>query len=151
MKTLTYSIKINQPQDLVFNKMLDKSVYNDWAKAFSAGSTFEIEGEWKQGAEVLYVDLDKGGTRVTLEVFEPGKRILAKHIGMVDAEGENSDLDETMKKWIGTLEEYEFINDNGSTNLQITMQTDEMFQEMFDESWPSALKLFKEVCEANQD
>ena len=34
MKTLTYSIKINKPQDFVFSKITDKSVYPDWAKAW---------------------------------------------------------------------------------------------------------------------
>ncbi len=39
MKTLTHTIKINKPQEFVFNKIMDKSVYLDWGK----GMTFEGE------------------------------------------------------------------------------------------------------------
>ncbi len=33
MKKLTYSIQINKLRDFVFNKITDKSVYPQWAKA----------------------------------------------------------------------------------------------------------------------
>jgi hypothetical protein len=65
MKTLKYSIQINKPQEFVFDKMMDKSIYNDWAKAFSPGSTFSAEDGWKQGAEIIFYDPEnKGGTKV---------------------------------------------------------------------------------------
>lgn len=149
MKTLQYSIQIHKSQKFVFNKMMDKSIYNDWAKAFSPGSTYKIDSEWKKGAHIIFYDpTNKGGTKVIVEVFEPYKQVLVKHIDMVDVDGKSTELDDIMKKWIGSTEEYRFIEDDDTnTTLEITIQTDEAFQDMFDDSWPKALELFKAICE----
>ena len=54
-----------------------------------------------------------------------------------------------MKKWIGSTEEYRFTDAvNNTTNLKIFFKKDEAFQQMFDDSWPKALKLLKQLCEA---
>jgi len=57
--------------------------------------------------------------------------------------------DEMMKKWIGSLEEYNFrkVNDN-QTELKVIMTVDEAFQPMFDGAWPKALGYFKDICES---
>lgn len=153
MKTLTYSITINKPQDQVFNKILDKSSYSKWTKAWGPEMTYE--GEWKEGEHVSFLDKtegspSEGGTKVIIEKFTPHEHIRAKHIAMVDRENnEIEPTDDMMKKWIGSLEEYYFkkIDDN-TTEVQVVMSTDPAFQEMFDETWPKALKYFKEVCES---
>lgn len=147
MKTLTYSIVIDQPQDVVFATVIDKSVYPDWAKAWGEGMTWE--GEWKQGGHVAFFDQSQGGTKVVLEEFKPSEYIKAKHIAMVNPQNVEIELtDEMMKKWIGSLEEYKFHKQgDNQTKLEIVMTLDEVFQEMFDGAWPKALQYLKEVCE----
>ncbi|KAA3624426.1 MAG: hypothetical protein DWP94_03685 [Flavobacterium sp.] len=148
MITLTYRTTINKPQDYVFHKIMDKSVYADWAKAWGEGMTYE--GEWKEGGYMSFFDNSRGGTKVVFEAFKPHAYIRAKHIAMVNTQNIEVELtDEMMQKWIGSLEEYNFkkVNDN-ITELQITMTTDEAFRPMFDGTWPKALGYFKEVCES---
>lgn len=56
--------------------------------------------------------------------------------------------DETMRKWIGSREDYNFRKDGESkTILEVVMKVDEVFQEMFDNAWPEALEYFKKICE----
>lgn len=152
IKTLQYSIQIQKPQAIVFNTLVDKNVYNDWAKAFSPGTT--MEGEWKQGAEILFFDPAHGGTKAVLTILEPYSRILATHIGMVDKDHQEyaEPYDEATQKWIGTTDDYTFHKEDNeeTTTFKVEIQTDEMFQSMFDESWPKALALFKELCEKRE-
>ena len=72
MEKLTYTITINQPQNLVFNKITDKSIYPDWAKAWGDGMTYE--GEWKKGGNIHF-DNKQGGTKVILEEFKPNESL----------------------------------------------------------------------------
>lgn len=147
MKTLRYSIKINRPQEFVFNKIRDKSVYADWAKAWGEGMTYE--GVWEVGENISFFDTTQGGTKVIIEEFRPNEYIRARHIAMVNPENVEVELqDEMMKKWIGSLEEYHFTKEGDEQTLvEVNMTVDEAFQEMFDGTWPKALGFFKEVCE----
>lgn len=147
MKTLKYSIQINKPQDLVFNKIMDKSVYPDWAKAWGEGMTYE--GTWKMGEAISFLDDLRGGTKAVIEDMRPHEYIKMKHVAMVDSQNiEVEAADESMKKWIGSQENYYFkeVNEN-QTTFEVEMVVDESFQQMFDETWPKALQYFKEVSE----
>lgn len=145
MKTLNYSITINKPVDFVFSKITDKSVYADWAKAWGEGMTYE--GEWKQGGNISFYD-KQGGTKVIVEELKPNEYIKTRHIAMVNPKLEEVELtDDTMKKWIGSREDYFFrANNDETTTLQIVMLTDEAFEEMM-KAWPKALEYLKDICE----
>jgi hypothetical protein len=147
MKTLKYSIKINKPCDLVFNKIMDRSVYAYWAKAWGEGMAYE--GEWKQGGHISFFDKTKGRTKVYIEELNRNDSIKSKHVAMVNPKNvEIEPTEEMMKKWIGSREEYYFIKDGKArTTLEVVLEVDPVFQEMFDKAWPKALEYFKEVCE----
>ena len=147
MKKLTYSIKINKPQDFVFNKITDKSVYPDWAKAWGEGMTYE--GEWKEGEYISFFDQTQGGTKVIIEELVPNELIKAKHIAMVNPQNIEVELtDDMMRKWVGSQEIYYFKRESDTeTILEVVMITDEAFEKMM-EAWSKALQFFKEICEA---
>jgi len=146
MKTLTYSIQINKPQDFVFNSITNKSIYPEWAKAWGEGMTYE--GEWKVGRHISFFDQSQGGTKVIIEEMIPNESIKAKHIAMVNPQNIEVELsDDMMRKWIGSQEHYRFekVSDT-ETKVEIVMITDEAFEEMMG-AWTKALQLFKEICE----
>ena len=147
MIKLNYSIQIKANKENVWNTMLDKETYQQWAKAFSSGSTFI--GEWKQGEAMLFFDADLGGTKAVLEIFNRYDEILAKHILMVDKDMKDNNEDEMAKKWIGSTERYNFIESGDHTKLEIEITTDETFIKMFDAGWPKALEIIKSLCEQN--
>ena len=145
MIKLTYSIDIDANKEQVWKTMLDKETYQQWAKAFSAGSTFE--GEWKQGEILLFFDPELGGKKAVLEIFNPFNEILAKHVSMVDKNMNENNEDEMAKKWIGSTERYGFIQTGNHTKLEIEITTDETFTKMFDAGWPKSLEIIKSLCE----
>ena len=146
MKKLTYSINIKKPIAFVFEKIIDKSVYPGWAKAWGEGMTYE--GEWKEGEHISFFDQTQGGTKVVIEEFVPNELIKAKHVAMVNPQNIEVELtDDMMRKWIGSQENYYFKKENeAETTLEVVMIADEAFEEMMG-AWPKALQLFKEICE----
>ena len=146
MKKLTYSIKINKPVNFVFDKIMDKSVYAAWAKAWGEGMTYE--GEWKEGQHISFFDATQGGTKVLVESVVPNETIRMRHVAMVNPQNiEVALTDEMMRKWIGTREDYYFKREGDDvTTLEVVMLTDEAFEEMMN-AWSQALHLFKGICE----
>ena len=147
MKTLTYSITINKPVAFVFNKMMDKSDYADWAKAWGEGMTWE--GAFEVGSHISFFDTSGQGTKAVVEEITPNESIKMKHTAMVEAGNkEVTELDETMKKWIGSREDYFFkAVDENETEVKIVIEADEAFEPMM-QAWDKALVYFKEICEA---
>lgn len=147
MKKITYSVVIDKPQEFVFDKLMDKTIYPDWAKAWGEGMTYE--GEWKEGEYISFFDKTQGGTKAAIEELAVNKYIKMKHVAMVDPENFEVPLsDEMMKKWIGSREEYYFDKEGEETTLfRVEMEVDEAFEDMM-KAWPKALGYFKEICES---
>lgn len=147
MKKLIYSITIQKPSHIVFEKMTDKALYADWAKAWGEGMTYE--GEWKEGHHISFMDKSQGGTKVLVEQVIPDEAIKMVHVAMVNTENyEHEITDETMRKWIGTREDYFFkAEGEDATTLEVIMHTDDTFEEMMG-AWNQALEYLKQLCEA---
>lgn len=147
MKTLKYKITINQPVAVVFEKITNKTVYPEWAKAWGEGMTFS--GEWKEGSHISFFDTSGQGTKAVVESIKPNESIKMKHVAMVeDGNKEVQELDETMQKWLGSREEYFFesVGDN-KTDVTIVIEADEAFEPMM-QAWNKALVYLKDICEA---
>ncbi len=145
MKTLKYETEIDASCKVVWDVMLGPESYKEWVKGFSPAS--EYRGEWIQGRHIDFIDPNMGGTRALLEKVEPCQEILAKHVAMLDKEGNEDNTGEFVDKWVGTTEHYTFAENEGVTQIRVIMETDEAFEKMFAESWPKALQLLKELCE----
>ena len=147
MKTLEYVIKINAQKNTVWETMLDKETYREWAKGFSSESQYQ--GEWKEGTYITFIDPNMGGTKAVLEEVIPYSRIRAKHVSTIDKKGVEDTESEVALNWIGTIETYLLDEENGVTKLTITTEAHESFEKMFAECWPKALELLKDLCEKN--
>jgi len=145
MKTLNYFITIHANREMVWNTMLRSETYKEWAKAFSDESQYE--GEWKEGNFVNFFDPNMGGTKALLEVVVPHYHICARHVAILSKDGTEDTEGEIAKKWIGVTEAYQLNENQGVTELTIEIKTHEDFEQMFNDSWPGALNLLKEICE----
>ena len=143
MKEKEYSILINSSIQEVWEIMLGENTYPLWVKGFSENS--EMFGEWKEGSEVDFIDVGRGGTRAILEVVEKPNRVLAKHIAVLSKD--RVPQTEGMENWIGTTEEYLLSEENGVTELKIVMYYHPDYEQMLDEGWRKSLQLLKQLCE----
>lgn len=125
--------------------MLDPAKYREWAKAFSSESQFQ--GEWEEGRHMTFTDPRFGGTKALLEEVTPYERIHAKHVAIIKKDGSEDTESESARKWLGITETYEFVEKDGATELTVEMRTHSDYISMFNDCWPNALKLLKEICE----
>ena len=145
MKNLEYKIHINAPKQKVWKTMIQRGTYEQWVAASWPGSSYE--GKWNEGEKIKFVSKNGSGTLALIEVFKPYDYISAKHIAAL-LEGGREDYDSDIAKgWIGTMESYTFNERNGETDLTVEIKTNPVWQKMFDDGWPNALKKLKEICE----
>jgi hypothetical protein len=143
-----FQAKIRAAKEKVWATMLGKPTYEKWAQAFSPNSTFE--GDWSEGSAMRFWDPGLGGgTKALLEKVEPFFLLRMRHVAMIAADGSEDVGSPEAKKLIGTLEQYRFSESKGVTLLIVDIEAHEEYAAMFADGWDKALKLLKELCEAN--
>ncbi len=146
MKTLEYRIDINANPQKVWNTMLQRDTYKEWVSAGWPGSDYE--GEWEQGAYLLFGAPGQGGTKAKVLELRPDEYIHAEHVAVIQPDGSEDRDSEIAKGWIGTTETYTFIEKDGKTELKVQIKTKPDWADMFDEGWPAALNKLKELSES---
>lgn len=149
MRTLHYAIDINAPTATVFDKMLSKASYNDWASAFHPSSFYE--GDLKKGGKIAFVGISKDGKKegmvARVEEYIPNEFVSFYHYGLLDGEKEITE-GPAVESWAGAHENYSFSEKDGITTVSVYADTNEEYLEYFEKTWPKALAKLKEICEA---
>jgi Activator of Hsp90 ATPase homolog 1-like protein. len=148
MKKLTYQIKIHAPVGHVFKIMLDKETYKQWTSAFDPSSDFE--GIWDKGQKIYFTGVnehgEKGGMVAEIVAYIPNSYVSIRHLGILE-KGKEVLSGPTVEGWAGALENYSFTDVEGQTLLEIDVDTNDEYIDYFDEAWPKALQLLKEISE----
>ena len=145
MKQLKFTTVVNASSKLVWEVMLGRDTYNQWCRAFSENSQYV--GKWERGEKVKFIDPEMGGTLALLEVVEPYKHIVARHIAILSKDHQEDTESEIAKKWIDSTETYVFDEKGFVTTLRVEIKTHEDFVDMFNQRWPVALGNLKEIVE----
>jgi hypothetical protein len=146
MKTLSFNIDIKAGKQKVWDTMLAAETYQEWTNVSWPGSYYK--GQWKKGEKIRFVSTSgEGGTVASITELIPYNSIVAEHVAIINSDG-TEDMDSEMAKgWVGTTEAYKFDEQNGKTTLQVKINTNPAWEEMFTEGWPNALAKLKELCE----
>lgn len=148
MEKTHFSILINATTEKVWNTMLEDTTYRQWTTAFHEGSYYE--GSWKKGSEIRFLGPDKegklGGMYSRIKENIPYQFISIEHLGFI-TNGLVDTTSEEVKKWAPSFENYTFTPKGNQTELQVEIQIPLEYKAMFDEMWPRALKLLKELSE----
>lgn len=149
--TLEFSIEINSPVDVVFNKMLglqDIKTYELWTSEFNPSSTYE--GKWKTGEEIRFIGTDENGKKsgMVSKIAEliPNNFVSIQHIGILDDITVITSGSQ-VESWKGAFENYYLEEKNGKTLLTVKTDITEGFREYFENTWPTALQKLKDLCE----
>lgn len=145
MKKLEFNIDIAASKQKVWDTMLSKETYQEWAGVSWPGSTFE--GKWEQGENLRFGSPGQGGTMATLVEHRPYEYTLAEHVAVLNPDGSEDRDSEIAKGWIGSTESYTFTEKNGVTNLKVEINTPPAWSDMFEDGWPKALAKLKEISE----
>lgn len=151
MEKLHASIVINAPVEKVWHTMLDDTTYREWTKAFNPGSYYQ--GSWDEGAEILFLGSspdgergDEGGMVSRIAKNRPYEFISIEHLGIIKNGEKDFDSDE-VKKWTPAFENYTFTEKDGGTEVTVDVDVADEYLDEFNEMWPKALQVLKELAE----
>lgn len=149
MQKLHFSIHINAPKDKVWDTMLEQDTYQLWTKAFDPSSRYV--GSWDKGSEIKFIGDSNGetgesGMYARIQENRLHEYLSIEHIGMI----QNGVIDTTsdaVKAWTPAFENYTFNEVDGGTELLIDIDVNDEYKVMFEDMWPKALDLLKELVE----
>jgi predicted 3-demethylubiquinone-9 3-methyltransferase (glyoxalase superfamily)/uncharacterized protein YndB with AHSA1/START domain len=147
-QTMHFAIAINSSPEKVYHTIIDKDHYGEWTSAFASDSHFI--GSWDKGSRIMFLghgpDGKMGGMIGIIKENKPFKHISIEYLGMIE-DGEELTTGPEVENWQGSTENYTFTEKNGSTLLSIDVDANEAFKDFFQDTWPKALKLVKDICE----
>lgn len=151
MKKLSYSIKIGEGPEKVYDSMLglrSKQTYEQWTSAFNPTSTYE--GKWDKGSKIIFAGVDETGKRggMIARIAEnvPNKFVSIQHYGLLE-DGKEVTTGPKVESWAGAMENYRFEPVQNGTLLSVEVDTNEEYIDHFNEAWPKSLEKLKEICE----
>lgn len=149
MEKLHFEITIAAGAEKVFRTMIDEKQYAAWTAVFNPTSHFK--GSWAKGSKILFLGTDKkgkvGGMVSRIKENIPNQFISIEHNGIVQ-DGKEIITGPEVEGWAGSLENYTFTEAKGKTVVAVDMDSNAEYKSYFEETWPSALKKLKELCES---
>jgi uncharacterized protein YndB with AHSA1/START domain len=149
MKKLILWIDINAPGEVVWNAITQDAPYRRWASIFDESSCFE--GGWNAGDEIRFVGMDKDGNKMGMvsEIAESRypEYISIRHLGYL-LYGVVDTTSDAVREWAPSYENYtlEKTGEN-STRFHLEMDVQEAYLTLFENQWPRAMGVLKDICE----
>ena len=153
MQKLHFTITINSPVSHVWSTMLSDDTYRQWTEPFNPGSYYV--GDWSQGSRILFLGPNpdgsgEGGMIARIAENRLHEFLSIEHLGIIQNGIEDTTSDE-VKRWTPAFENYTFTALGDSvTQLDIDLDSNEEYAEMFSDMWPKALSKLKSLCEDEQ-
>ena len=144
MKKANFSVKINAPKEKVWETLWNDKTYREWTSVFSEGS--HAVSDWKEGSKILFLGPEGGGMFSKIAKLVPNEYMSFEHLGELK-EGKEQPADEKTQAWSGSQENYRLTETDGTTELNVEMDTTDEFLKYFNGVFPKALEKVKEIAE----
>ena len=144
MEKLFFTNNIQASKEKVWDVLWGDSSYRQWTSVFCEGS--HAITDWKEGSKVLFVDENGSGMVSMVAGNRPYEYMGFKHLGEVKNNVEDT-TSEKIKEWAGGMEEYQLTENDGTTQLTVTMDSVESFKDYFMNTWPKAMEAIKNLAE----
>ncbi len=150
MDRLNFRIVIEAQRETVWRTMLGEDTYRIWTGPFMPGSHYV--GDWSEGSRMLFLAPDNGGEMgmvSRIKTIRLHEHVSIEHLGIVQNGKEDTSSD-AAREWAGALENYTFKDRGDGTEVLVEMDTSETYREMFEETWPKALRRLRELAEGEE-
>jgi len=139
MKKIKFQTTINASSEKLWQVLWSDSTYRQWTAAFTEGSY--AESDWQEGSKILFLSTGGNGMFAIIEKSIPGKQMTFRH------QGEIKNGVEEKKEWGNAEESYYLQEENGKTELTVEVDATAEFQQYFEDTFPKAMKILKEIAE----
>ncbi|GAA4154695.1 hypothetical protein GCM10022217_12030 [Chryseobacterium ginsenosidimutans] len=139
MEKLNFEIQINAEPEKVWSVLWDDISYRQWTTAFTEGSFYT--GTLEEGSIVKFFDPNNNGMYSRVEKNIPNQEMKFLHLG--DIYGGI----ETPQNWGDATEAWILEENEEGTKLKSEIQTNEEFKKFFEEKFPKAMQIVKQLSE----
>jgi uncharacterized protein YndB with AHSA1/START domain len=139
MMRLTFSISIHASSERVWQVLWDDATYRQWTSVFS--ETSHAEGDWQEGGQIRFLDGQGRGMLSRIARLIPHELMSFEHLGEI------RDGVEHVGRWSGFMEIYRLVPNASGTTLQVEVDTEADYSEMFRDLFPKALQKVKVLAE----
>lgn len=147
MQNLKFKIEIPASPEKIWEALWDDLNYRKWAAVYFEGSFMKVE-KWEQGATVQFLDPDLNGIYSEIKVLKQNSSVTFQHIASV-SKGQNQPVDENSKKWTGTTEKYQIVQQANNCLLSLELGVMDEHIQFMSEKTPEALKTIAAICTVN--
>ena len=141
METIKFKIKINAPKHIVWEALWNEVNYPKWTSVF--GEENKAISDWNEGSKIQFIAKDGGGLFSIIEKKVINEEIIFKHLGEIKS-GE-----EIINEWAGAKEKYILNEIDNSTVLKVEMDIKAEYNDYFNDVFPKALQIIKQISENN--
>lgn len=142
LKTISFSIFIDSDRDKIWGVLWNRTTYKKWTHVFAEGSYYK--GELKQGNTIQFLGKDGGGMTSYIEKLIENEQMVFAH------QKELKDGVETESTWQGAKEIYYLKKEaETGTELQVVLDVSPEMESYFNDVFPKALILIKQLSEIN--
>ncbi len=146
MEKQKFRIAIDAPKEKVWETLWNDKTYRQWTTPFSPDS--HAVTDWKKGSKVLFLNGKGSGMVSRIAENKPNEFMSIEHLGIVNNGVEDTTSDD-VKGWAGAHEDYRLKTVDGKTEVEVEMDLNEEYAQMFKDMWPKALDKLKELSEKN--
>lgn len=141
MTTLNFETKINAPKEKVWKALWTDDSYRKWTTAFMEGSY--AVSDWNEGSKISFLSPRGDGMFGMIEKKIPNVQMTFKHLGEI-----KNGIEEP-KDWGEATESYYLNEINGITDLivKLKMEFTNEFEQYFNNTFPKALEIVKQISE----
>lgn len=136
---LHFSINIHAPKEKVWDVLWNDASYKEWTFVFFEGSY--AESDWNEGSKIRFLTPKGDGMYGIIKKKAPFEQMVFEHHGEVKAGMEEK------KDWVNATEAYYLSEHGGITKLDVQLNTTEDFKSYFDNTFPKALEIVKQLSE----
>jgi len=139
MENLSYEIEINASPEKVWDVLWGEITYRQWTTAFTEGSFYQ--GTLEEGSIVKFFDPKNNGMYSRVEKNIPHEEMKFLHLGEI------YDGVEAPQDWGKATEAYILEENEDGTKLKAEIQTPAEFKDFFEDKFPKALGIVKNLSE----
>lgn len=139
MITLNFSVEINASKQKVWETLWNDLSYRQWTSVFMEGS--HAKSDWQEGSKILFVGPGGDGMFSTIHKKVDNSQMIFKHLGEIKGGVE------TASDWADAFESYFLTEKDGATELKVELNSTEDFQQYFNDTFPKALAIVKQLAE----
>lgn len=141
-----FEVTINATPEKVWDVLWNDLTYTQWTSVFCHGSY--AVSDWKEGSRVHFYSPGGKGMYSNIIALKPNVEMTFNHLGEIDDYKELPN-DEKASEWSNSKEQYLLNEINGSTHLVVNLNSVEEYATYFEDVFPKALAIVKELSERN--